>query len=66
MKPFITALFFMAGVFMASAQDRITGAEFATRSEVLAQKGMEATSHPIATQICLLYTSDAADDNNSQ
>lgn len=32
-------------------QDRITGATFATRSEILAQNGMVATSHPLATQI---------------
>ena len=53
MKPFITALFFMAGMVLATGQDRITGAEFATRSEVLAQMGMVATSHPLATQIGL-------------
>ncbi len=33
------------------SQDRITGELFATRSEVLAQNGMVATSHPLATQI---------------
>ena len=33
------------------AQDRITGKLFATRSEVIAQNGMVATSHPLATQI---------------
>ena len=33
------------------AQDRITGRNFATRSEVIAQNGMVATSHPLATQI---------------
>ena len=33
------------------AQDRITGANFATRSEVISQNGMVATSHPLATQI---------------
>ncbi|GAB5563968.1 MAG: gamma-glutamyltransferase [Winogradskyella sp.] len=36
-----------------NAQDRITGKPFATRSEVLGQNGMVATSHPIATQIGL-------------
>ena len=36
-----------------SAQDRITGKEFATRSEVIAQHGMAATSQPLATQIAL-------------
>ena len=37
----------------ASAVDRITGLDFATRSEVIAQHGMAATSHPLATQIAL-------------
>ena len=33
------------------AQDRITGVNYATRSEVISQNGMVATSHPLATQI---------------
>jgi gamma-glutamyltranspeptidase/glutathione hydrolase len=37
----------------AHAGDRITGAPFATRSEVLATHGMAATSHPLATQIAV-------------
>ena len=32
-------------------QDRITGELFATRSEVISQNGMVATSHPLASQI---------------
>jgi len=36
-----------------SAQDRITGKSFATRSEVIARHGMAATSQPLATQIAL-------------
>jgi len=35
------------------AQDRITGLNFASRSEVIAQHGMAATSHPLATQVAL-------------
>jgi len=38
---------------MASGQDRLTGQTFATRSEVLAQNGMAATSQPLATQVAL-------------
>ena len=37
----------------AVAADRITGRDFATRSEVIAPHGMAATSHPLATQIAL-------------
>ena len=33
--------------------DRITGEQFASRSEVIGQQGMIATSHPLATQIGL-------------
>ncbi len=36
-----------------TGQDRITGKLWATRSEVIAQHGMAATSHPLATQIAL-------------
>ncbi|HEV7489711.1 MAG TPA: gamma-glutamyltransferase [Rhodanobacteraceae bacterium] len=39
--------------FAANAGDRVTGKPFATRSEVIAQHGMVATSHPLATQIGL-------------
>ncbi len=35
------------------AQDRITGQPFATRSEVIAQHAMAATSQPLATQVAL-------------
>lgn len=37
----------------AGAGDRITGKSFATRSEVIAQHGMVATSHPLVTQVGL-------------
>ena len=35
------------------AADRVTGATFATRSDVIAPNVMAATSHPLATQIAL-------------
>mgnify|MGYP004700967579 FL=1 len=35
------------------AQDRLTGKNFATRSEVIGKNGMVASSHPLATQIGL-------------
>lgn len=35
------------------AYDRITGKDFASRSEVIATEAMAATSHPLATQIAL-------------
>lgn len=34
-------------------QDRLTGKTFTTRSEILAQNGMAATSQPLATQVAL-------------
>lgn len=36
-----------------SAQDRLTGETFTTRSEILARNGMAATSQPLATQVAL-------------
>lgn len=39
--------------FNAAAYDRITGKPFATRSEVIAQNAMAATSQPLATQVAL-------------
>jgi gamma-glutamyltranspeptidase/glutathione hydrolase len=35
------------------SQDRVTGLNFATRSEVIAQNGMACTSQPLATQAAL-------------
>ncbi len=37
----------------ARGGDRITGRAFATRSEVIAARGMACTSHPLATQIAI-------------
>jgi len=39
--------------FQILAQDRITGWNFATRSEVIAQNGMACASQPLATQAAL-------------
>ena len=47
----LAALLAAAALSPATAADRITGRGFATRSEVIAQHGMVATSHPLATQI---------------
>ncbi|NMC38277.1 MAG: gamma-glutamyltransferase [Bacteroidales bacterium] len=50
--PLIFALVVLHNLSMY-AQDRITGRDFATRSEVIAQSGMAATSQPLATQVAL-------------
>jgi gamma-glutamyltranspeptidase / glutathione hydrolase len=47
---FVALLFIDASLF---SQDRITGKSFASRSEVIAQNGMAATSHPLATQVAI-------------
>jgi len=48
----LSILAFAAVPFLSSAQiDRITGRNFATRSEVLARHGMVCTSVPAATQV---------------
>ena len=49
LKLIIIVLFF--DISYNYCQDRITGKNFTTRSEVLGQNGMVATSHPLATQI---------------
>ena len=46
-------LYGISNFSMEPAQDRITGRTFATRSEVIAEHGMAATSQPLATQVCL-------------
>jgi gamma-glutamyltranspeptidase/glutathione hydrolase len=53
MKKFaISTALLLFGIF-SFAQDRITGLNFATRSEVIAQNGMACTSQPLATQVAL-------------
>jgi gamma-glutamyltranspeptidase/glutathione hydrolase len=53
MRRLAIAVFTALLSFTANAGDRITGRDFATRSEVIAQHGMVATSHPLATQVGL-------------
>jgi len=50
MKKLLYLSTFLSTITLFS-QDRITGEIFATRSEVIAQNGMVATSHPLASQI---------------
>lgn len=50
---FYLAVCFLFLVPPLLAADRVTGRQFATRSEVIAQNGMAATSHPLATQIAI-------------
>jgi len=40
-------------MFTVYSQDRITGHDFASRSEVIAMNGMACTSQPLATQVAL-------------
>ena len=49
----LSLLTFIALGGAAVAADRVTGATFATRSDVIAPSAMAATSHPLATQIAL-------------
>lgn len=53
MKSFAALIITLTFTFLTNAQDRITGLNFATRSEVIAQHGMAATSQPLATQVAL-------------
>lgn len=51
-KLLLLTIFIISGIALL-AQDRITGRDFATRSEVIAQHGMACTSQPLATQVAL-------------
>ncbi|MGC1514994.1 MAG: gamma-glutamyltransferase, partial [Maribacter sp.] len=49
----IVCVFLCCIGYTMHAQDRLTGETFTTRSEVIAQQGMAATSQPLATQVAL-------------
>ncbi len=51
-KVIYTILLIVTGLNL-TAQDRVTGYAFATRSEVITRNGMAATSQPLATQAAL-------------
>ena len=53
MRKGLLLIFILFIPFLSMAQDRITGYNFATRSEVIAKHGMAATSQPLATQVAL-------------
>src|SRR5690554_1422697 len=48
----LTTYFFVI-IPSITAQDRLSGHLFATRSEVIAKNGMAATNHPLATQVAI-------------
>jgi len=53
MKGFFLFLIVILIPSVSFSQDRISGFDFATRSEVIARNGMAATSQPLATQVAL-------------
>jgi gamma-glutamyltranspeptidase/glutathione hydrolase len=53
MKGILSTILVLIIPVFAVSQDRITGHDFATRSEVIARNGMAATSQPLATQVAL-------------
>ncbi len=52
-KIIVSAVLMFASYGNVSGFDRITGLPFASRSEVIAQNGMAATSQPLATQAAI-------------
>lgn len=49
----LLTFFSFLGINSLYSQDRITGINFATRSEVIARNGMACTSQPLATQVAI-------------
>src|SRR6056297_1711206 len=52
-KALTLTLLIIISMNFANAQDRITGKNFATRSEVIAKHGMACTSQPLASQVAI-------------
>jgi gamma-glutamyltranspeptidase/glutathione hydrolase len=53
MRKILPTVFLICSISIAFSQDRITGFNHASRSEVIAQNGMACTSQPLATQIAI-------------
>lgn len=53
-KKIFSSIFLLTGLpLFLFSQDRMTGLNFATRSEVIARNGMACTSQPLATQVAI-------------
>lgn len=52
-KRVVIIVLMLAVIFPVWSQDRLTGHDFASRSEVIAMNGMACTSQPLATQAAL-------------
>ena len=50
---FLSVLTILLAMNLTFGQDRITGKNFATRSEVIARHGMACTSQPLASQVAI-------------
>ena len=50
---YVTIAMSLVCVSLSSGYDRITGKTWATRSRIMAQHGIAATSQPLATQVAL-------------
>lgn len=53
MKKILILILIVCSSYSSFSQDRVTGRDFATRSEVITRNGMAATSQPLATQAAL-------------